>query len=724
MSVETSNNFTDMRKRTKLLVAMLMTATSAMAQTTDTLQVQTDSVVWNESLREVSVVASSVRTEGDRTTAFITKEMRRGARNTAQMLGNIRGLTWNAVDNSVEYNGKRNIIVLVDSLEKGYSYVMNLHHARFERVEIIDQPKGKYEGYDALINLVTKKNYEGYEGNLHASTRLMPAGPNSGKFVFLVNDGAITYTRNKWNFVADVTRMSDNKNVLQQWYERTYPVHGMTERVLHDKDTNEMLLESQDYQVNLSVDYQLNKNHSLSWSYIYDYNRDKDQLNYLLEQQYINNGTIDTLDVHSLNNTSNHNHSTALFYRGRSGQWSYNADFNYVYNRNTPDNTFQRGENFTLRNHYNDHMHYTRLRSEARRNWHADRLQLRFGYHNTWKDYERKDYDSRRQLNTNGFLRNNGWFNLMGRLDSIGHNTASVGGRLEQIHVWSNGIGDNQFVWSVSAMYWHKLTEKNWIRFNYDYGISHPNQSQTSAYGYFTDSLTWSGGNPFLRPSVSHQWKVWFDAWWCFNAQAGVTYAPHTITSFTEIRHGLLPSGMEGDYVASTYVNGRYLSPWASVSFTKRFAKDFVYKADALFALPRASYEDFKQQGREFRFKTSLQYYSRKLGMTTYLSYELNNNKLVTPQTYSTNYKNDALYLSIDKTFFHNRLAVNFVAVAPIKWGDGINKTYVVSPAIQSTSYFNSWKSNNRGALQLSLTYRFMGGKSVREYNREMSDER
>lgn len=67
---------------------------------------------------------------------------------------------------------------------------------------------------------------------------------------------------------------------------------------------------------------------------------------------------------------------------------------------------------------------------------------------------------------------------------------------------------------------------------------------------------------------------------------------------------------------------------------------------------------------------------------------------------------------------------MNFVAVAPFKWGDGIQKTYTVSPAIQSTNYFSSWKSNNRGALQLSLTYRFMGGKSVREYNREMSDER
>ena len=720
-----------------MMVALLAaTSLTTRAQEMDTLKVENDSVVWNESLKEVSVVASSTRTEGDKTTAFITKEMRRGARNTAQMLGNIRGLTWNAVDNSVEYNGKRNIIVLVDSLEKGYRYVMNLHHARFERVEIIDQPKGKYEGYDALINLVTKKNYEGYEGNLHGSTRLMPAGPNAGKFIWLVSDGAVTYTRNKWNFVADVTRMSDNKNVLQQWYERTYSVQGLTERVLHDKDTNEKLLENQDYQVNLSVDYQLNKTHSLSWTYVYDYNRDNDQLNYSLEQRHINIGTIDTLDVHSINNTYNHNHSTALFYRGRSGKWSYNVDINYVYNRNTPDNTFMRGEHFTLRNHYNDHMHFTRFRSEARRNWYENRLQLRFGYHNTWKDYERCDYDSRRQLNTNGFLRNNGWFNLWGRLDSIGHNTASVGGRLEQIHVWSrsatqrdaclskNSQKDNQLVWSVSAMYWHKLTAKNWIRFNYDYGISHPNQSQTSAYGYFTDSLTWSGGNPFLRPNVSHQWKVWFDAWWCFNAQAGVTYAPHTITSFTEIRHGLLPSGMEGDFVASTYVNSRYLSPWASVSFTKRFAKDFVYKADALFALPRARYEGFKQQGRELRFKTSLQYYCRKLNMTTNLIYQLNDDRFVTPQTYATSNKGDVLGLSIDKTFFRNRLVVNFVAIAPFKWGDGTDKTCLVSPAMQSTSYFSSWKSNNRGALQLSVTYRFMGGKSVREYNREMSDER
>ncbi len=79
-----------MRKIIKFELVTLLTAMSltTQAQEMDTLKVQKDSVAWNESLKEMSVMASSIRTEGDRKTAFITKEMRRGARNTAQMLGN------------------------------------------------------------------------------------------------------------------------------------------------------------------------------------------------------------------------------------------------------------------------------------------------------------------------------------------------------------------------------------------------------------------------------------------------------------------------------------------------------------------------------------------------------------------------------------------------------------------------------------------------------------
>ena len=219
-----------MKKINKLTIvlAMMAMAITAKAENADTLTVNNDSVTWDKSLNDVCVVASSVNTMGDRTVAIITKDMRRGAQNTAQMLGNIRGLDWNAVDNSIEYHGKKNIIVLVDSIEKGYSYIMNLHHLRFSKVEIIDQPKGKYNGYDALINLTTKKNYEGYEGNVFYNTRLMPSGPNAGKFIWDVETGSITYTRNKWNFVANVSRSAENKTVYQNWFEKSYPMQGLS----------------------------------------------------------------------------------------------------------------------------------------------------------------------------------------------------------------------------------------------------------------------------------------------------------------------------------------------------------------------------------------------------------------------------------------------------------------------------------------------------------------
>ena len=66
-----------MRKiiRFKLVALLTTMSLTTRAQEMDTLKVQSDSVVWNESLKEVSVVASSIRTEGDRTTAFITKGM-------------------------------------------------------------------------------------------------------------------------------------------------------------------------------------------------------------------------------------------------------------------------------------------------------------------------------------------------------------------------------------------------------------------------------------------------------------------------------------------------------------------------------------------------------------------------------------------------------------------------------------------------------------------------
>ena len=77
-----------MRKYIRLAVVALLTAASleTWAQDADSLSVQRDSVAWEHSLSEVSVVGSSTRTEGDKTTVVITKEMRRvGCERLAQI---------------------------------------------------------------------------------------------------------------------------------------------------------------------------------------------------------------------------------------------------------------------------------------------------------------------------------------------------------------------------------------------------------------------------------------------------------------------------------------------------------------------------------------------------------------------------------------------------------------------------------------------------------------
>ncbi|MCH5176327.1 MAG: outer membrane beta-barrel protein [Prevotellaceae bacterium] len=710
-------------KKTLTMLAFVLSL-SAQAQEADSVAVKNDSAAWDMNLKEVNVTASAERTEGNKTVVTFTKEMRRGMRNTAQLLGNLRNFNYDAMSNSIEYNNKKNIIVLVDSLEKGNDYVYNLHHHRFAKVEIIDQPTGKYQGYDVLVNLVTVKNYKGYEGLLLANQRMMPAGVNSGKFIFLQQQGGFTYTRDKWNFLVHADNWMSNKAHYQKWYEKTYPMHGLTERVLHDRDTYEALEDNSYTNLNASVDYQLSKNHSFSWTYTYNYNHNQDQMNYLLEQTRTQVGTVDTIAVSDVNNTYGRNHSTALFYRGKTGAWSYDADFNYVYNRTTPDNALQKGADFYLHNHYNDHMNYTRFRSSAWRPFFDNNMTLSFGYQNTWKDYKREDFASHKQLNTNGFLRNQVWFSLWSKFSASGENNASLSGSAEQIHIRSNGKSEDQMAWSASAMYWRKLTEKNWIRFNYDCSVYYPNQEQTSSYGFFTDSLTWSGGNPFLRSNMTHQLRMWFDAWWCFNCQAGVIYSPNIISDIAELRHGMLPSGVEGDYIANTYVNSSYYAPWVSVSFTKHFLKNFVYKADAKYTWQKAEYEEYKQHGHIFNFTTSLQYYSPKykFGGTVYYAYQ--HAKGVSPQSQTLDLNGDICYIVLYKSLFNDKLDIQFIGGLPFKSNDGLFTTKTFSPALLSASHTNTWRSTNRGALQLTLTYRFMGGKSVRQYNREMSNEK
>ena len=58
-------------------------------------------------------------------------------------------------------------------------------------------PTGKYAGADVLINLVTKKNYEGYDGNVNTFWYMLPSKEDETFVANSNNGGYFAYTHNK-----------------------------------------------------------------------------------------------------------------------------------------------------------------------------------------------------------------------------------------------------------------------------------------------------------------------------------------------------------------------------------------------------------------------------------------------------------------------------------------------------------------------------------------------
>ncbi|MCD7721961.1 MAG: hypothetical protein LUI09_06990 [Prevotellaceae bacterium] len=80
--------------------------------------------------------------------------------------------------------------------------------------------------------------------------------------------------------------------------------------------------------------------------------------------------------------------------------------------------------------------------------------------------------------------------------------------------------------------------------------------------------------------------------------------------------------------------------------------------------------------------------------------------------------------MDLIKTFLHGKLRVGAVYVPPIHFNCGKNASETVTPA--TVAHFDNLSHNKLmdHHVEIYFHYRLSGGKSVRQYNREMSEER
>lgn len=687
--------------------------------TSDTQSHQKDSVVYSQTLDSVVVTGDNTTHYADRDVVRITRAMRKGARNTAQMLGNIPGIDCDYSNNELTYYGSKNILILVDSVEKSSAYIKELHHLRFDKVDVVPNPTGKYANYDVLINLHTKPDYEGYEGNAFEQVSVLPTDGN-GKDKHLTGNytsASFTYTKNKWNFVG-------RYNFKYQQIERNNITEAVSNNLVNNLQETMLTPHGSKnfYRIHnayAAVDYQINKNHSVSASYNYSPDATDTYSHRSTGRWWTESGRRDTISANQISRVNSTRHTLGLYYRGRSGAWNYTYDFNYINDGWTSDKDYTQSTGYTTHYPHKSHMDYVWTKSEVNRRFLNNKLYVSAGYNFTWKDYEQKDRQTGDMLSENTYLRNEFWTWLSYRIND--GTDINFSASAENVHTKSRSYEDDNMVYKLSGMFYHKWNKWLWTRFNYWCNITHPQLDQVTEYGYFSDSLTYRRGNPALRTQVYHSTRLWLDFFKTFNIQAGYNYSPNMFATVIEPGEGPLSTGEYGTFITYMPQNTTYREFWTSFYIYKRI-KAFTLSASVKYQLKEAEYEKYKNSNDGFSGGFNARYYNDKRFLTLQLGYTLGNSYGASVQGWSTS-KMDYLVFYAGKDFFKQRMNISIQYVFPRIFCDGYSRLSVHSDAMTGCRITNNYKSMEH-SIMFTMAYRFNGGKSVRQYNREMSGER
>lgn len=677
-----------------------------------------DSSAVSKKLPTVTVEASNITHYADRDVVHITRSMRKGARNTAQMLGNIPGIDCNYANNALTYYGSSNILILVDSLEKSADYVKELHHLRFSKVDVVPNPTGKYANYDVLINLHTKPDYTGYEGNVFQQMSVRPNEDNgkNKKFSGDYSSASFTYTKNKWNFIGryNFRFLQSEKNNAESTY--TNHVNRLQESTTSPMSFTNFFRIHNTY---WAIDHQINKNHSVSASYYYSTDAKDDYTYAEAERLWLDSGKKEAIGKSVVSRVNSDRHTLGLYYRGRSGVWNYTYDFNYINDGWTSDKNYRQNTGYASDNYFRNHMDYVWTKSEVNRRFFNNRFYFSAGYNFTWKDYEQEDRLTGNLLSENSYHRNEIWTWLSYRIkDGTDLNFSASA---EHVKTHTASYEDKNMVYKFSGMFYHRWNKKIWMRLNYWCNTSYPQLDQVTEYGYFTDSLTWSGGNPALRTQVYHSGRLWVDFFNLFNIQTGYNYSPNQFSNIIGRGEGTLPSGENGAYITYTPENTMYKEFWATFYFFKKI-KDFRISGILKYQNMEAKFKRNKNTNQGFTGFLTSNYYNDKHFLSIQATYQVFNGYQVRAQGKNTQ-KMDCLAFILGKDFFHQRVNLSVQYVTPRLFLDGNSKSKTESEAVSSYDFYDI-NETIRHSLMFTFSYRFHGGKSVRQYNRSMQEEK
>lgn len=631
-------------------------------------------------LSEVSVTASTSKHDIDKDTYIITDEIRKGAFNAGEMLGKLPNIMYSFLDTKIRVNGKENVLLLVNGMEKPESYIKDINPKRIKSVEVINNPGGRYlsEDYEAIIDL---KLYEDYIGmDLVIGERLMAKMDKLDTWNWLFREEPnINFTQTRNNVSWNVGYDYELKRVdLYDGNTTIYPERMSSGTVRHDDDEDNIRKRDNSHRVFAGFDYDISKNHQVAAQI--KYSNGDGYLNMANDMWYCKQGvTYYDKTQWIYKDDKIDNLVGSLFYNGKLGEhFKIYSDLNYNYYNDKSHALVSQQDLFETESRYVSKKNYLRYNADA--TYSIGKSSVKFGYSTTWVKAEAKDI-----LRNIGQSETEDYRNRLFAYYSCRVSpkfSFSLGGAGEWISNESSLGRESHFSFFPDMRLMYKEGNKFDITLQYNSGVTYPSLSQRMQT-YRLDSLSMFIANPELKPMDTHNISVKLRFFNCLTLTPSVQFSPSNHQDYYSL--------MDDGYVSRSYVNSDFKFYSVRLDFNKMFWNRLQFSANVALGYDKFTYNECDNSSKHLTGRCTFAYLLNRSTMFL-LEYQSMNRKYLSLQGYSWGGDNNIM-LATQKKFWHDKAQVMLGYMPPIHALEGKSASGIQTP------FYSLERENNQNVL-------------------------
>ena len=631
-------------------------------------------------LSEVSVTASTSNHDIDKDTYIITDEIRKGAFNAGEMLGKLPNIMYSFFDTKIRVNGKENVLLLVNGMEKPESYIKDINPKRIKSVEVINNPSGRYlaEDYEAVIDL---KLYEDYIGmDLVIGERLMAKMDKLDTWNWLFGEEPnINFTQTRNNVSWNVGYDYELKRVdLYDGNTTIYPERMSSGTVRHDDDEDNIRKKDNSHRVFAGFDYDISKNHQVAAQI--KYSNGDGYLNMANDMWYNKQGvTYYDKTQWIYKDDKIDNLVGSLFYNGKFGEhFKIYSDLNYNYYNDKSHALVSQQDLFETEVRYMSKKNYLRYNVDA--TYSIGKSSVKFGYSTTWVKAEAKDI-----LRNIGQSETEDYRNRLFAYYSCRVSpkfSFSLGGAGEWISNESSLGRESHFSFFPDVRLMYKEGNKFDITLQYNSGVTYPSLSQRMQT-YRLDSLSMFIANPELKPMDTHNISVKLRFFNCLTLTPSVQFSPSNHQDYYSL--------MDDGYVSRSYVNSDFKFYSVRLDFNKTLWNRLQIAANVALGYDKFTYNECDNSSKHLTGRCTFAYLLNRSTMFL-LEYQSMNRKYLSLQGYSWGGDNNIM-LATQKKFWHDKAQVMLGYMPPIHALEGKSARGIQTP------FYSLERENNQNVL-------------------------